>query len=426
MVQASVSPINLNGEYTNNQSIYVLPLNPSTSYPLNFHAYRILRAAKVSFFYHMHINIKHDSKILGEIIMLTFKSDNNTNWKEILKKQNFYKSRNQCGDTYSATQIEELQRELNETGKNKIKRNADLNFSVIKGTSGDLFSLYHGAITSGDYGRLKFARNLNNGELYLMKQQTYVEIDAEFEKEETIRERFDRECQFSHIAGIHVDERYIDDKHNYQFIRIIEGVPLSHFIEIIKNQPLTALEEAKLALSFLKALERLSKNNIKHRDLHPGNIMIDPIDMKVTFIDYGKAQELQTVESDSEERDEYSEEENISDIEEATKSILRVFQPETDLHLILRNLKRDRQLHRALDSVNAYKVSQERKHNRNAFAQKSQNVFKKRKAKHTSFGDQKENNVEIGITSDEEAADGNLIEKSLSLISTLPCSKRRM
>ncbi|MCS5711024.1 protein kinase domain-containing protein [Candidatus Berkiella aquae] len=249
-------------------------------------------------------------------------------WTKILSEEPLYKEIHENSETYDSQTIDRLKKELS-TAQKKIKRDNDsLKFSIIAGKNKGLFSLYHGTIDQGNYGRVKLARDLENNELYLMKHQFRGKLT-----------KFKAECKFSKWAGILEDRQYIDPKHNYLFIKIVEGVTLARFKELALIHPLTSMEEIKLALSFLKALEHLFGSNIKHNDLHHRNIMIDPTQMKVTFIDYGEAEELG---EESAARNE--------DIVEACKAITSLFS-ESPLHKIFKKLKHDCKLEDAIDAI---------------------------------------------------------------------------
>lgn len=250
-------------------------------------------------------------------------------WTKIVSEEPLYKELYTINATYDPQTMEKLKKEFSVEQKKLKRDNENLKYSIVKGKNNGLFALYHGTIDQGNYGRVKLARDLGTNELYLMKHQFRGKLT-----------KFKAECKYSKWAGILEDKQYIDPKHNYLFIRIAEGVTLARFKELVLCHPLNAIDEIKLALSFLKALEQLFGSNIKHNDLHHRNIMIDPTQMKVTFIDYGEAEELG---EESAARDD--------DIIEACKAITNLFKKGSQLHIIFKKLKHDYKLEDAIDAI---------------------------------------------------------------------------
>lgn len=285
------------------------------------------------------------------------------NWNEILKKEPLFQKISECNESYPQSVIEELKQELNVSGvdrKKRIKSESNISkeaknfkFSVIRGERG-LFSLYPGRIATGDYGCVKLARDLDTQELCIVKKNMVCESEN---KEADIKRRFMRECEISERASLMHDKKYIDIKHNYMFLPLVEGVTLSRFQQLIKNHPLTLEEEVKLARSFMKVLNKLIDLDIRHNDLHSGNIMINPLDMKVTFIDYGKAKIGDgTFDMEESEEDEFDDldESNPNDLEDVCKAMMSLVSKDSELYQIFRNLKRDHRIDHAVDSIESY------------------------------------------------------------------------
>ncbi|MCS5710929.1 protein kinase domain-containing protein [Candidatus Berkiella aquae] len=289
------------------------------------------------------------------------KSERKKLWEEILSNEKIYKEKAQMekefNEYFSSENIHNFQSKFSSAEIKKLKRDQNLKFSIVSGVDGGLFALYHGGLSKGDYGAVKLALELNTGKVCIMKKQFNYNSKA-----------FKKESSFSQLRGLRVDEQLIDRKHNYLFVNLVNGITLERFAEIVKYHPLTANEEIELATNFLKALEGLKKNNIKHNDLHPGNIIIDPISMKVSFIDYGRAEELELTNEEEEEEEEgelnyaLSDEEEeledlkrMTDIEVAFGSIKKIFKKGSELHRIFKDFKSDSSLYAAWDAIDAYK-----------------------------------------------------------------------
>lgn len=104
------------------------------------------------------------------------------------------------------------------------------------------------------------------------------------------RQMFDREAQIvarlDHPNIIRViDKGITDDGMPYFVMDFIEGETLSH---AIKRTDFTTAQKLRAAIQVTKALAYAHKNNIVHRDIKPGNVLIDR-EENARVVDFGIA-----------------------------------------------------------------------------------------------------------------------------------------
>ncbi len=106
-----------------------------------------------------------------------------------------------------------------------------------------------------------------------------------------VRERFEREsviiARINHPNIIHVIDRGITPKNMPYFVmEYVEGIDLA---SVIQENRLDFNRKLELSVQICKALSYAHKNGVIHRDLKPGNILIDE-EENIRMLDFGIAQ----------------------------------------------------------------------------------------------------------------------------------------
>lgn len=182
----------------------------------------------------------------------------------------------------------------------KIKRGPLARHSIIKDQSGQLYAICSskdlGPVAKGVQGVLKLAQNVESGELCLVKRiriknlATHDYARKEAEQETKILKKRNLSFGNQHRSS----EKY--QAITYDFIKILPGImlcnpafpPDTRSETLVKYaSQLSVYEQSEILLNILKKLDELKSEGIIHRDLHGGNILIDPITKEVNIIDFG-------------------------------------------------------------------------------------------------------------------------------------------
>lgn len=101
-------------------------------------------------------------------------------------------------------------------------------------------------------------------------------LSPKFSQDPSFVERFNREsliiARLRHPNIIHVIDRGISEGRPYFVMEFIEGTDLS---KVIKENTKTLREKTDIIVQVCKALSYAHKNGVIHRDIKPGNILID-------------------------------------------------------------------------------------------------------------------------------------------------------
>lgn len=182
----------------------------------------------------------------------------------------------------------------------KIKKGSNLTKeetlarSVIQDEQGQPWALlgFSKKIPQGVQATLKIAQNLETGEFCLAKITKIKNLEKEprikQEAEEEARHLIKKNLLIGYQHRNNPSEKYAY-KH-YNFIKILPGVKLwnegkNDLGSVLKV--LGPIEQCTLALKILMKLNELKNESIIHRDLHGGNILIDPKSMECNIIDFG-------------------------------------------------------------------------------------------------------------------------------------------
>lgn len=79
-----------------------------------------------------------------------------------------------------------------------------------------------------------------------------------------------------------------DNEYFYIFTEYLgQYIPLSHFIQ--KTPTISNMNSRKIMTNLAQGLKLIHVNGVAHRDIKPDNIMIDPTNMNIKYIDFGLA-----------------------------------------------------------------------------------------------------------------------------------------
>ncbi|MBC8869065.1 MAG: serine/threonine protein kinase [Planctomycetes bacterium] len=137
----------------------------------------------------------------------------------------------------------------------------------------------------GRFGRVWKARDTELDRIVAIKVPRKGQLDSA-ETEQFVREaRSAAQAEHPHIVTVHEVGRQADSV--YIVTDFIEGATLA---EWISAQRLTSSEAARLCLSITEALHEAHEAGVVHRDLKPGNVMID-LDGQPHVTDFGLARQ---------------------------------------------------------------------------------------------------------------------------------------
>lgn len=232
----------------------------------------------------------------------------------------------------SATQINQVSLWLNQhsniqkmSRKEEFKDNAGnfftIPFSVVKSEGGELYALYQGKndsrLGTGNFGSVKLIQNLTTGEWSAVKIQkineksninkTELQSESEFMeavgqmlgKQSLNKDNYQRmnpesESKELFIMPLHSAlqfEAQIDD-----FNKKIEQIP--NVEQALRREEILKIVSFSInaALTSFEQLHQIHSKGIIHRDLHPGNILVDDQGYS-TVIDFGLSVKIDSPES---------------------------------------------------------------------------------------------------------------------------------
>ncbi|MAZ43790.1 MAG: hypothetical protein CMF48_01240 [Legionellales bacterium] len=148
----------------------------------------------------------------------------------------------------------------------------------------------------GAFGRVKICQNIESGKWYAVKiiptEGRYISptsISQELYSEGQALHRLKRLKGRTHLkTGA---EKY------YLFQQLVRGVDLHHWLH--QNRQMSASSEhekkcLRIGLNAIRALAQCHQVGLLHRDIKLSNLMIDPVSLEVTLVDFGFAQQMGT------------------------------------------------------------------------------------------------------------------------------------
>lgn len=94
-------------------------------------------------------------------------------------------------------------------------------------------------------------------------------------------------ANISHLLETNVDPDQNNDKKLWALMDIVSGVTLSDYINQMDRKTLRLKEAVMITRQLLTIVKAMHTEGVVHRDLKPGNIMIDPKTGTLTVIDFG-------------------------------------------------------------------------------------------------------------------------------------------
>lgn len=193
-------------------------------------------------------------------------------------------------------------------GEDGEKVKFKLPLSVMKSTDGEIYALYLGGkhnteLGAGVFSSVKLGQNLSTADWVAIKTQRHHEADdiKDIKYEESILAKVqqalgDQSLDAKNnalkkkeiivmplLAGTAFENNQVTFRKQVLEISDIED-PHQRSNKIVES----ALFSINASRSLFQNIDKLHKNNILHRDLHPGNILVDK-NGAVTIIDYGNS-----------------------------------------------------------------------------------------------------------------------------------------
>ena len=124
-------------------------------------------------------------------------------------------------------------------------------------------------------------------------------LDPELAGDETARQRFCREARaaasVSHenVVAVHQVERAGDNQLPYLVMQLVTGESLEQRLERVRILPIR--EIVRIGMQAAHGLAAAHAQNLIHRDIKPGNILLEPPDDRVKITDFGLARAAEDV-----------------------------------------------------------------------------------------------------------------------------------
>lgn len=195
-----------------------------------------------------------------------------------------------------------------------FEKELSLPFSVVADSKGTLFALYEGkdvlgqskVLGKGSFGQVKFAQNLETGEVCIVKVQ---EKKVQTPWEDWVREKKE-EGDLAQQAGIQQGSLNREAGNKRYDIQVYGGDNLMFQTspdpekqnDIFKNRTVPWSKEKDyiadigqridIGIKVFQQMQIMHKQGILHRDIKPENILYDRTTGEVTIIDYGLAAKM--------------------------------------------------------------------------------------------------------------------------------------
>ncbi len=188
----------------------------------------------------------------------------------------------------------------------RIARNDELDARVVLGPAGgaDTLIIAGGEVQKPVLGRYELERELGRGAMgmvYLGRDPKIgrtvavktMALDQEFDAEnlDDVKQRFFREAETAgRLKHPHIVTIYdVGEERDLSYIAMdyLPGEPLSAFVG--GQRALAPAEVLEVAIQVAEALHYAHQNNVVHRDIKPGNIILDETGRHATVTDFGVA-----------------------------------------------------------------------------------------------------------------------------------------
>lgn len=181
------------------------------------------------------------------------------------------------------------------------------NFEVVlTADSGRQYSVSSVPLGSGAYGSVYKGFNTLSKQPVAIKFFTR-DVDVEdanvFYKEKVFREYIMLSQNVPGVCKVLEKPVVVNRTKFYLILEYVHGRTLEHFVKAIKKQRWNdeaALQRSNdllgMMVQMIQILINLQKSNIRHRDIHEGNIMIRHDDFGIVFVDVGMACFIHSVE----------------------------------------------------------------------------------------------------------------------------------
>ncbi len=213
-----------------------------------------------------------------------------SSWRKMLDehrvaklKAEAQKSLNKEGLPFDEKTLKEIMWEIFTTNTQKVKRDATRPFSVISDKKGTPYAIFRGILGKGAFGKVKLVQNLQTKEFAVVKVCTQnCEKEGSFLKKRNL------------LRGKQERDNKKGGKKYYLFIDLLPGITVYDFYNLLSlsKEELTDKQQAQLLVALLKAAVKLMKADIRHTDLHAGNVLIDPLTWRANIVDFGLVQDL--------------------------------------------------------------------------------------------------------------------------------------
>lgn len=177
---------------------------------------------------------------------------------------------------------------------NRRNENTRLKYAIIK-MDDDYYAIYSGKkrLGTGAHAKVKLAQNLETGEWFALKIQSYDQLLANNNTKSTrelnnlmtmnsiaLAKPNNKPVNFQHYS-LHHDA----DKQDYLVMQYARGETLEYFAQTTRTYP--AVIYLNMIIAFLKAVQRVHRAGLLHRDIKLNNVIYDPIADRCELVDYG-------------------------------------------------------------------------------------------------------------------------------------------
>ncbi len=167
-----------------------------------------------------------------------------------------------------------------------------LNYSIIK-EAGEYYAIYYGVTQGkqagqGSFGAVKFAQNIQTGAWVVLKVQN-ADIEVAKAEAKTLRDLGRSQSDTGHQAWSKKVAKANRLQH-YTIMTCYPGKNLKQFFS--STRKISNQSRCKIALNLLTKANEFTEKRLLHRDIKPGNYMIDPLTHEVALVDVGFVEQM--------------------------------------------------------------------------------------------------------------------------------------